>query len=367
MAEREPLQDDSPFGGEQFIDLAERVLKCQDMETLASLALPWIAHLLHCDELFLHIALTPPSRSYFYQHGLTQDDASDLEGACRDLVRPLNDPWKGGIAEHEGLSGNVSDYRLWSLEVARETHGILGIKLPASTAVTAETVMPRLVRFLGHAAETVLDRMRSARQIACFNTYLTVSSLLAKSIGLHDLLETVLYFCTEAVSAQEASVLFFDEERNNFLFYQTEGASRSLLKGASFPADEGIAGAVLRARKSEIIHDVQTDPRFYGRFDAKSGVLTCNMIVIPLVAEDEPVGVLEVINKVGELSFTDEDRLLLHFIADEIAFAVRNTKIFEIVVDSYCKQRQGQQTCHGCKRPLGSWTPCARYREGHHF
>jgi len=81
------------------------------------------------------------------------------------------------------------------------------------------------------------------------------------------------------------------------------------------------------------------------------------------VAENEPVGVLEVINKVGGLDFTDEDRLLLHFIADEIAFAVRNARIFEVVVDSYCKQRQGQNSCKGCKRPLGSWTPCVRYRE----
>jgi hypothetical protein len=363
MAEDKFFQDESPLAGEQFIDLAERVLTCKDMETLASLVLPWIARLFRCKELFLYLALTPPSRSSFHQHGLTHEKASDLDAACRDLARPSDDPWKGGIAEHEGLSGIVSDYRLWSLEAARETHGVLGIKPSASTAAAVETVMPRLVRFLEHATAAVLERMRSARQIACFNTYLTVSALLAKSMGLHELLESVLYFCTEAVGAQEASVLFLDEDRKNFLFYQTEGASRSVLEGASFPAGEGIAGAVLKARKSEIIHDVQNDPRFCRSFDTKSGVVTRNMIVVPLVAEDEPVGVLEVINKVGGAPFTEEDRLLLHFIADEIAFAVRNARIFEIVVDSYCKQRQGQQSCHGCKRPLGSWTPCVKYQE----
>ena len=37
--------------------------------------------------------------------------------------------------------------------------------------------------------------------------------------------------------------------------------------------------------------------------------------------------------------------------------------MFEVVVKSYCKQRQGLNTCKGCKRPLGSWTPCVKYRE----
>jgi len=46
-----------------------------------------------------------------------------------------------------------------------------------------------------------------------------------------------------------------------------------------------------------------------------------------------------------------------------VAFAIRNGKMFEVVVKSYCKQRQGLNTCKGCKRPLGSWTPCVKYRE----
>ena len=62
-------------------------------------------------------------------------------------------------------------------------------------------------------------------------------------------------------------------------------------------------------------------------------------------------------------SFTEEERLLLFSIAEEIAFAIRNAKLFEYVVSTYCKQRQGQMSCKGCERPLGSWTPCVKYRE----
>jgi K+-sensing histidine kinase KdpD len=87
------------------------------------------------------------------------------------------------------------------------------------------------------------------------------------------------------------------------------------------------------------------------------------MIVLPLTAGEEKIGVLEILNKMGGKPFLNEELLLLQSIAEEIAFAIRNGKLFEVVVNSYCKQRQGETSCKGCKRPLGSWTPCARYRE----
>ena len=72
---------------------------------------------------------------------------------------------------------------------------------------------------------------------------------------------------------------------------------------------------------------------------------------------------LEVINKADGSDFLEKERLLLVSVAEEIAFAIRNAMVFEYVVNTYCKQRQGLMTCKGCKRPLGSWTPCVRYKE----
>jgi hypothetical protein len=46
-----------------------------------------------------------------------------------------------------------------------------------------------------------------------------------------------------------------------------------------------------------------------------------------------------------------------------VALAVKNAKLFDFVVDSYCKIRQGLNSCKGCKRPLKSWTPCVRQLE----
>jgi len=362
MAESEILQEDRALDGVPFLELGEKGILSRDVKEFASYVVPWIASVVHPSATFVYISLQPPVSSCFRQYGMTKSEESEVKRACGALMeRPSVSPGAKDMVQ-ESLSHFAGEWRLLPLESEHGPRGFMGMK-PLSSPSVAGPILPILARFLGHVVETILDRIKTARQISYFNTYLTVSSLLAKPIGLHELMESVLYFCTEVVSSEEASVLLLDDDRTNFRFYQTEGPSRSLLTGESFPVSVGIAGSVLRSRQPEIIDDVQNDPRFYGRFDSKSGVLTRNMIVIPLVAENEPVGVLEVINKVGGLDFTDEDRLLLHFIADEIAFAVRNARIFEVVVDSYCKQRQGQNSCKGCKRPLGSWTPCVRYRE----
>ncbi|MHB9071960.1 MAG: GAF domain-containing protein [Desulfobaccales bacterium] len=201
------------------------------------------------------------------------------------------------------------------------------------------------------------------RQTRYLNTYLTVSSMVAQCLDPHELLEAVLNVIMETVAAEGASVLLLDEDQANFRFYSIEGPAKQCLIAATFPADQGIAGSILQTQQSEVINEVQKDPRFFGKFDSKFGLETRNMIAIPLTAGEEKIGVMEVLNKADGGLFTDEERLLLDSIAEEIAFAIRNARIFEYVVNSYCLQRQGQMSCKGCRRPLRSWTPCAKYLE----
>jgi putative methionine-R-sulfoxide reductase with GAF domain len=201
------------------------------------------------------------------------------------------------------------------------------------------------------------------KQTRYLNTYLTISSMVAQCLDLPELLEAVLSSVMETVSAEEASILLLDEDGVNLEFYSLGGPSKEVLQTTTFPADKGIAGSVLQNQKSEVINNVRQDPRFYGQIDSQSGVVTRNMMAIPLTAGEEKIGLMEVINKSGGEPFTDDERLLLDSIAEEIAFAIRNARIFEYVVNSYCKQRQGETSCKGCKRPLKSWTPCVKYLE----
>ena len=56
-----------------------------------------------------------------------------------------------------------------------------------------------------------------------------------------------------------------DEDGVKLEFYSLGGPSQEALQTTTFPADKGIAGAVLQNQKSEVINDVGQDPGFTAR------------------------------------------------------------------------------------------------------
>ena len=198
-------------------------------------------------------------------------------------------------------------------------------------------------------------------KIRMLNLYQTVSSSLAYISDLQELLTTITGIVTSELLCEECSVLLYDEVSNEFEFFSAFGETGMTLVSERFPADKGIAGRALRERKSQIVNDVQSDPDFYGAIDEEHDFKTKSILAAPLIAGEEPVGILNAINKIENQFFDKEDDQILSAIADEIALAVKHARLFEYVVENYCKIKQGKNSCKDCKRPLKSWTPCARH------
>jgi len=354
----------SPTAEEELalLALAEAAFSTQDINKLAELFLKTLVRLLDTPAALFYMGNNRLSSPAFLQFGLSPETHSLAETACSDQFCRLAAQGHPQPLPLHLTVAPLPPFTLYPLERKQSCIGLLGLAQGKAPPTSYETIVERARGLLCHACNNLLDRWEYENEIRNLNTYLSVSSMIAQALDLRDVLEAVLYFCMDAVTAEAASVLLLDYVKDNFRFYSAEGPSKPVLLMASFPANQGLAGAVLETQQPEVINDVQSDPRFYGKFDAESGFITRNMIALPLTAGDEKIGVLEVINKI-EGFFTDEDLLLMQTVAEEIAFAVRNAKLFEVVVKSYCKQRQGLNTCKGCKRPLGSWTPCVKYRE----
>lgn len=200
-------------------------------------------------------------------------------------------------------------------------------------------------------------------RIRLLNLYQTVSSSLAYIGDLQELLTTIVSIVTSELHCEESSVLLYDEETNEFEFFTAFGDTGMELVATRFSADSGIAGRALRERTTQVVNDVKSDPDFYGNIDKDHDFKTRSIIAAPLISGDELVGVINAVNKVENNFFDKEDDQILSAIADEVALAVKNARLFDYVVNSYCKIRQGLNSCKGCKRPLKSWTPCVRQLE----
>lgn len=91
-------------------------------------------------------------------------------------------------------------------------------------------------------------------------------------------------------------------------------------------ADEGLTGRVLRTRQSLIIHNVEEEGLPDGAII--TGEQPLSLALIPLLTQDEVVGVLSV-QSYRPNAYTPDDLAMLEIMAGAIATAVRNAQLYD--------------------------------------
>ena len=329
MSDRESRDQITAGEAAHLLELTEIAIQAEDLAGLAQRALPLLVRVVGATAAILCLeAPNPPFHSLF-QEGIHADTLPLIKRICIEQFHqiPIQDDALPIIVP---LSPQEAAYlALFSLERHTKKLGFFGIVLPGPEELPRQILMQRITGLLAYALAQFLDRLAYDKKIAHLKTYLEVSSKIAQTLNLHEVIEAVLYSSIAAVAAESASVLLLDAEKKNFRFYGVEGPAKPVLLDVTFPIDQGLAGYVFQTQKSAIFNDVQQDHRFYGKVDSVSGFQTKNLVAIPLVAGTEKVGVLEVLNKADDEPFYEDDRLLLESIAEEIAFAFRNANTSE--------------------------------------
>jgi Nif-specific regulatory protein len=156
-------------------------------------------------------------------------------------------------------------------------------------------------------------------------------------LGLAELIPVVISKCREVLEADGVSVLLLDEALGELYFpYVSEDDPEvaQRLRGLRFPADRGVAGAVLQTGRGEKVDDPRSDLRFYSGVDRKTGVTTKSLLAAPLLAGGTPLGVIEAVNHRDGTPFSDDDLALLEKLASSVAVAIQNARRFGEVAAS---------------------------------
>ena len=138
-----------------------------------------------------------------------------------------------------------------------------------------------------------------------------ISEALFQSADLDEVIRKALSTALEVVGADAGSLLLADPDARELVFCYVIGEKADFLLGKRMPWDKGVAGAVFTSGQPEIVNDVKQDDRHFSEIDQASGYKSRDMIVLPLRRwGGEPIGVLEVLNKVdGRLDHYDVDIL----------------------------------------------------------
>jgi two-component system sensor histidine kinase HydH len=164
---------------------------------------------------------------------------------------------------------------------------------------------------------------------------LKASALINSSLQTNDVLDFAMKAAEEFMEAEASSVFELDPERGDISVRLARGEKGVFMRSKRLKPGEGIAGWVIQSGKPMMVEDVRRDPRFSDRFDRETGFATRSLICVPLTIRGRTIGALQVLNKRGGNSFSQEDAELLTALAQQIAVAVENAKLYQRLQQSF--------------------------------
>jgi len=154
--------------------------------------------------------------------------------------------------------------------------------------------------------------------------------MLAKTGNINTLLKNVLQICVRAVEAHGGTIYLHDPATSKLRFQHVLPESvLDKLPMRDIPDDYGQAGEAFQSR-STLIKEFAPDPDHKTtEFEEATGVILRSMITVPLMLEDEePIGVVQMINKRGG-PFSDSDVAVMDTVAAVSTMALLNSRLME--------------------------------------
>jgi signal transduction histidine kinase len=102
---------------------------------------------------------------------------------------------------------------------------------------------------------------------------------------------------------------------------------REMLRQLIVPLAGSIAGSVALSGQALVSNDVATDPRFYAGISDTVEIKTRSLLAVPMMADDEAIGALEVINQRYDDGFDEADVEILTLFANQAAIAIQNARL----------------------------------------
>jgi class 3 adenylate cyclase/DNA-binding response OmpR family regulator len=176
---------------------------------------------------------------------------------------------------------------------------------------------------LTSAAEVQAQQLREVEATSA------ISLALTSLMDVDELLTLIMDKSKEVMRAEASSLLMLDQEAGLLRFHVARGTAGAALRSATVALGHGIAGWVAQTGEPLLIPDAYQDPRFDPSYDQRSGFRTRSILTVPLKVKDEVTGVVQVINKIGEVAFGRHDLDLFLSFASQASVALDNARLYE--------------------------------------
>ncbi len=253
------------------------------------------------------------------------------------------------------FSRNISEpIRTLSQSTAKITRGELNYIEPirredeiGELSKSLSQMTDQLFKSTANLENIVADRTKALQQRA---NYLQATSQISHAItaihNLDELLTSVTHLISESFGFYHVGIFIVDERREFAVLRaaNSEGGWRMLAREHKLRVGEqGIVGFVTQTGQARIQQQVEGEDSVY--YHNPDLPMTKSEMALPLRIGNEILGALDV-QSTQETAFSDEDVSVLQVLAESVAVAIQNTRLFQQLQESLETERRiyGQLT-----------------------
>lgn len=148
------------------------------------------------------------------------------------------------------------------------------------------------------------------------------AGVLAAEAGHRELLQSIVEVARAIFGARASSIFLFDAQADELVFEAVAGEGASSLIGQRLPSSTGIAGWVLVTGQPLVLDDLENDPRFARDVAESTGYVPKSLMAVPLLHDEEVLGVLQVLDRPKRERFTLQEMELLGLFGNQAAIAL---------------------------------------------
>ena len=175
-------------------------------------------------------------------------------------------------------------------------------------------------------SETERERALARRLRALNSLFETLNT----TLDLHLTLQTVAEAPKALLGAAWTTIALLDESGQFLSIVAGAGVEVESLTDRRWPADEGIIAAIMSSNRPRQVNDLHRYfPGLHAALKAQQvSLAAASMVNIPLLLDDEPLGLLDVAYGERE-AISSQDLAFLQALGHEAALAIRNARLYE--------------------------------------
>jgi GAF domain-containing protein len=185
------------------------------------------------------------------------------------------------------------------------------IEVPASVDGASAAIIPAL--FTEEGLSVIMGK------VFALDAFMNATT---KNCNFEEFIRDLLVAIMNVVKSEAGSFLEVDQRNNTLFFRSVVGASSDRVVNFVIPMGQGVAGHVAESRQPTIVENVIENKEHLNSIAKAVGFEVRNLVALPVVIRGRVFGVLELLNRIGEVNYSANDVELLTYLCGMAAKAI---------------------------------------------